>query len=100
MKGIVIVGVIALLLVAIAESHRGHGRPLLCFKKLCDSATNATACKPCLKEVHQSGSVDRETLRPCFEDAPAGCFNINTEDLNTLKSCLTTANEDVGACIA
>ncbi|XP_037773778.1 uncharacterized protein LOC119569870 [Penaeus monodon] len=100
MKGLIIGCVIAFLLVAIAETHRGHGRPLLCFKKLCDGATNSTACKPCLKEAHHSGSVDKEVLQPCFDDAPAGCFNINTEDLNTLKSCVTNASEVVGACIA
>nr|XP_027221587.1 uncharacterized protein LOC113813734 [Penaeus vannamei] len=102
MKGFVVASVIALLLVAIAETHKGHphqGRPFLCIKKLCDSAANSTGCGPCLREAHTSGSVEKEVLRPCFE-AASGCFDISTEGLDTLRTCLSDASEVVGNCIA
>ncbi|XP_042887502.1 uncharacterized protein LOC122263206 [Penaeus japonicus] len=107
MKVVLTAGVIALLLVATAEAHRGrpdghhgHGRPLFCIRKLCETSADATECRNCTRQAHESGNVSKEDVKLCFDAVEGGCREISDADLETLRTCVGNASDDLKACIA
>merc|ERR1712142_210481 len=99
MKVLVTLVVVAVLVLGVAEAHRPGGRPMFCFKALCDSSADSD-CKTCIKNLRDTVEVPKEDIKACFEAVEGGCRDISDDDLSTLRTCVTSASAEVGACIA
>merc|ERR1712198_146707 len=101
MKVLVTLVVVAVLVLGVAEAHRGrpHGGGRACFGALCDSSAD-TNCKSCVKDLHDTIEVPKDDIKACFDAVLGGCRNISDDDLSTLRTCVTSASAEVGACIA
>merc|ERR1712212_812576 len=100
MKVLVTLVVVAVLVLGVAEAKRPGGRPLLCFMSLCTTSADSDNCKSCVKDLHDTIEVPKEDIKACFDAVEGGCRNISDDDLSTLRTCVTSASAEVGACIA
>merc|ERR1712212_276243 len=106
MKVLVTLVVVAVLVLGVAEAKGpgGPGRPgrpgKACFGALCASAANSDTCKSCVRDLHDTIEVPKDDIKACFEAVEGGCRDISDDDLSTLRTCVTSASAEVGACIA
>merc|ERR1712212_175431 len=119
MKVLVTLVVVAVLVLGVADAQGGRrrrpgqngpgggpggrrpgGPGRACFGELCEGTADAETCKSCVKDLHDTTDVPKDDIKACFEAVDGGCRNISADDLSTLRTCVTSASADVGACIA